>query len=130
MPTITQIFTDFDLAFSSHPNTKDLAKVKDDYAVKAAIRNLILTKYYERPFHSEIGSPVTALLFEPTTPLTIHTLRAGIIDVITNFEPRVRVDSVDILMDDDTNSCNITINFTIIGVQTLQQLDITLERTR
>jgi phage baseplate assembly protein W len=127
---ITQIFKDFDLAFSAHPNTKDLTKKRDEDAVKQALKNLILTNYYERPFHSEIGSPVRALLFELATPLTSHMMRRGIIDVIENFEPRVRVLDVNVNMKDQTNACEVSITFEIIGIQTISQLNLTLERTR
>lgn len=127
---ITQIFKDFDLAFSAHPNTKDITKKRDEDAVKQALKNLILTNYYERPFHSEIGSPVRALLFELATPLTGHMMRRGIIDVIENFEPRVRVLNVDVNMRDQTNSCEVSITFEIVGIQTVSQLNLTLERTR
>ena len=126
----TQIFKDFDLAFSAHPNTKDLVKKRDDDAVRQSIKNLILTNYYERPFHSEIGSPVRSLLFELSTPLTAHTMRRGILDVIENFEPRVRIENIDVTLNDDNNSCDISIEYTVIGLQTISRIDITLERTR
>jgi phage baseplate assembly protein W len=126
----TQIFRDFDLAFSAHPNTGDLAILKNEDAIKQAVKILVLTNFYERPFHSELGSPVRNLLFELATPLTIHTLRRAITDVIENFEPRVRVDSVDVSINDDTNGCNVTLQYTIIGLQTIQELNITIERTR
>lgn len=126
----TQIFKDFDLAFSAHPNTKDLTKKRDEDAVKQALKNLILTNYYERPFHSEIGSPVRALLFELATPLTSHMMKRGIIDVIENFEPRVKVTDVTVAMRDETNACEVSITFEIIGLQTVSQLNLTLERTR
>ena len=126
----TQIFRDFDLAFSAHPNTGDLAILKNEDAVKQAIKILVLTNFYERPFHSELGSPVRSMLFELTTPLTIHTIRRAITDVIENFEPRVRVDSVDVSVNDDSNTCNIIVNYTVIGLQTIQELNITVERTR
>jgi phage baseplate assembly protein W len=126
----TQIFKDFDLAFSAHPNTKDLAKKRNEDAIKQSIRNLILTNYYERPFHSEIGSPVRALLFELSTPLTAHTMRRGILDVIQNFEPRVSVENIDVNLNDDNNSCEISIEYTVVGLQTYSKIDIILERTR
>lgn len=127
---ITQIFKDFDLAFSAHPNTKDITKKRDEDAVKQALKNLILTNYYERPFHSEIGSPVRALLFELATPLTSHMMQRGIIDVIENFEPRVKVMDVTVNMKDQTNACSVSITFEIVGIQTISQLNLTLERTR
>ena len=126
----TQIFRDFDLAFSSHPNTKDITIKRNEDAVKQSLKNLILTNYYERPFHSEIGSPVRALLFELATPLTSHMMKRGIIDVIENFEPRVKVTDVVVNMRDQTNSCEVSIIFEIIGLQTVSELYLTLERTR
>lgn len=126
----TQIFRDFDLAFASHPNTKDLTIKKNEDAVKQSLRNLIQTQYYERPFHSEIGSPVRSLLFELATPLVTNAIRRGIIDVIINFEPRVQLQDVQVLMKDETNECDISIVYSVVGLQTLEQLDLTLERTR
>ena len=126
----TQIFRDFDLAFAAHPNTKGLAIKKNEDAVKQSLRNLINTQYYERPFHSEIGSPVRSLLFELATPLVTNAIRRGIIDVISNFEPRVQLQDVQVLMKDETNECDISISYTVVGLQTLEQLDLTLERTR
>jgi len=35
----------------------------DIQAVKRSVRNLILTQYYEKPFHPEIGSGVRGALF-------------------------------------------------------------------
>jgi phage baseplate assembly protein W len=127
---INQIFKDFDLAFASHPNTKDLVKKRDSDAIKQALKNLILTQYYERPFHSEIGSPVRALLFELATPLTAHAMQRGIEDVIRNFEPRVLLDNVNVIMRQDNNSCDVTITYTVVGLQTTEYLQLTLERTR
>lgn len=126
----TQIFRDIDLSFAAHPNTKDVSILKNEDAVNQSIKTLILTMFYERPFHSEIGSPVRNLLFELSTPLTMHTLRRGIIDVIENFEPRARVDDVSVAINDDTNSCDISVQYTVIGLQTLQELNISIERTR
>lgn len=133
MATITrtnQIFKDFDLAFASHPNTKDLVKKRDADAIKQSLKNLILTNYYERPFHSEIGSPVRALLFELATPLTMHAMKRGIEDVIRNFEPRVLLEDVSVYMRPDSNSCDVSITFTVTGLQTIEELQLTLERTR
>jgi hypothetical protein len=67
----TRTFTDLDLNFLAHPVTKDVTAKTDEQAVKASIRNLILTSNYEKPFHPEIGSPIKSLLFEPATPLTL-----------------------------------------------------------
>ena len=50
-----RIYKDLNLIFSPHPNTKDVTKKTDIDPVKQSVKNLILTKHYERPFHPEIG---------------------------------------------------------------------------
>ena len=83
----TRIYSDLDFNFTAHPVSKDVTRKYDENAVKTALKNLILTRNYERPFHSEIGSPIRALLFEPASPMLNVTLKRAIIDVINNFEP-------------------------------------------
>ena len=61
---VARIYKDLNLIFSPHPNTKDVTKKTDIEVVKQSVKNLILTKHYERPFHPEIGSNVTDILFE------------------------------------------------------------------
>lgn len=126
----TQLFKDLDLAFSAHPNTKDLAKKTNVEAVKQSLKNLLLTQYYERPFHSEIGSPVRTLLFELATPLVQQSMQRAIVDVIQNFEPRVSVEDVYVFVKDDTHEVVITVTFVMVGFDTLEELELILERTR
>jgi phage baseplate assembly protein W len=126
----TQLFKDLDLAFSAHPNTKDLAKKTNVEAIKQSLKNLLLTQYFERPFHSEIGSPVRVLLFELVTPLVQQSMQRAIVDVIQNFEPRVTVEDVYVFVQDDTNSVIISVTFVVVGFDTLEELELTLERTR
>ena len=65
MARSTRTFSDLDLNFGMHPVTRDVVLKYDDQAIKAAVKNLVLTQNYERPFHSEIGSQIRGLLFEP-----------------------------------------------------------------
>lgn len=126
----TQLFKDLDLAFASHPNTKDVAKKTNAEAIKQSLKNLLLTQYYERPFHSEIGSPIKGLLFELATPLLQQTIQRAVIDTVQNFEPRVSLEDVQVFMKDDTNEVVISVIYTVVGLTTLQELEMTLERTR
>ena len=72
---ISRTFSDIDLNFIPHPVTGDIVKKYDESAIKAAIRNLVLTSNYERPFHSEIGSQLRNLLFVPMSPITIQLIQ-------------------------------------------------------
>lgn len=126
----TRIFSDLDLNFTAHPVTKDISMRYDENAIKAAVKNLVLTQNYERPFHSDIGSPIRTLLFNLTTPMFSITLKKAISDLITNYEPRVNVLEIDVNLSIDNQSVYVTIYFTILNTVTPVKLDLVLERTR
>ena len=111
-----RIYKDLNLIFSPHPNTKDITKKTDVEAVKQSVKNLVLTSHYERPFHPEIGSNVTDILFEPMTPLTAGLLTKQISEVINNFEPRARLVSVNANPRLDRNEYEVTINFYVVNI--------------
>lgn len=126
----TRIFSDIDLNFTAHPVTGDVTHRYDENAIKSSVKNLLLTRNYERPFHSEIGSPVRALLFENPGPMFTVMLQRAIIDVINNFEPRVNI--IDVTVDDslDANAVAVTVTFKIVNTERPITLDLSLERTR
>lgn len=126
----TRTFSDLDLNFTAHPVTGDVTKKLNIEAIKQSVRNLILTKNFERPFHSEIGSQVRAVLFEPASPTTTVILKKSIEDVINNFEPRVVLDDVQVSGNIDDNAYYIKIYFRIINTETPIDVDLILKRTR
>jgi len=126
----TRTFSDLDFNFTAHPVTGDIVRRFDESAVKAALRNLILTANYERPFHSEIGSPIKRLLFEPATPMLQVMLKRAITDTVNNFEPRVELLDVGVVVSADTYTVNVSIEFRIVNTTRPITLDLTLERTR
>ena len=126
----TRVFKDLDFNFTAHPVTGDVARRYDENAIKASVKNLILTGHYERPFHSEIGSPVRQLLFDPASPMTIVALKQAITDVITNFEPRVDIIDLQVYDNIDNNAVAVTLVFKIKNTTAPIKLDLVLERTR
>ena len=126
----TRVFSDLDLNFKPHPVTGDLVRRFDDNAIKQAIKNLLMTQHYERPFHSELGSPIPAILVEPMTPLTALMIRRAIIDLISNFEPRVNLLNVEVIPSPDNNAVYCTVTFKIVNTERPLTLELMLERTR
>ena len=125
------IFKDFNLNFAKHPVTGDIAKLTDIAAVKASVKNLVMTNFYERPFHPEIGSDVRNALFENMTPQVASRLGRNIEDVIVNFEPRAELISVIVQANIDRNAYEATIKFNVVNTETDEQtLDLFLERLR
>jgi len=130
MANNTRTFSDLDLNFTKNPVTLDVTRRYDEDAVKNALKNLILTGNYERPFHSEIGSPIRKLLLEPASPMLGAMLKRTIQDVITSFEPRVNIIDIICVVASDDQTIDVTIEFTILNTTAPITLDLTLQRTR
>ena len=126
-----QLYSDIDLFFGPKNGSKDVNKVTNFTAVKRSVRNLILTNFYEKPFHPEIGSGVRDILFEPMTPITAYVLTMKIEEVIENFEPRARLVGVRATPNLDNNAYNVSIEFYVVNAPTeLVNMEVLLERLR
>lgn len=126
----TRTFSDLDFNFTRHPVTNDVSMKYDEQAIKQSIRNLVLTQNFERPFHSEIGSQIRGLLFEHALPMTTILLERAISDTILNFEPRVKLISVEASYTPDENGVNVTIIFSIVNTIRPITVNLVLTRTR
>ena len=118
-------YRDLDLFFSRKNGTNDITKITDIEAVKRSIRNLVLTNFYEKPFHPEIGSGIRDMLFENMTPITAVVLARKVEDVIENFEPRARLIGVRALPNLDRNEYEVTIEFFVVNTPT-ELVDMTV----
>ena len=135
-------FKDIDLDFGRHPITNDVNTVEDAIAIKRAVKNLVQTNFYERPFHPELGCGVRGLLFENYTPVMNVYLKRKIEECLINNEPRIELTGIMINGDDfeneaavssqniDENKLDVDIHFDIIGVPNPQSVNITLQRVR
>ena len=116
---------DLDLFFSRKQGSGDVIRITDVEAVKRSVRNLVLTNFYEKPFHPEIGSGVRDMLFENMSPLTAVVLAKKVEDVIENFEPRARLIGVRALPNLDRNEYEVTIEFFVVNTPT-ELVDMTV----
>ena len=127
----SRVYKDLNLNFSTNPITQDVTAVTDVNAVKRSVRNLLLTNHYDRPFHPEIGSNVQALLFENFGPITGNQLSRQIEELIANFEPRARVESVECFPLPAVNTYDIRIYFYVENLPAeLQEFQTLLEAMR
>lgn len=122
-------FVDIDLNFSLHPISSDIGKRVDGNAIATSVKNLVLTNMYDRPFHPEISSQVSSLLFENFTARTEATLQRAIRYVIENFEPRVEIVYINIDSDPDNNDLTVELAFNVVGLTETIVTQFTLERT-
>ena len=121
-------YKDLDLNFRAHPVTKDVLKKTGDAAITTALRNLILTNRYEKPFQPIYGSRVRGLLFENVSFIVANLLQTEIEQTIKAFEPRVTLDAVRVTANNESNGYSVTIRFYINNVESPQIINLFLEK--
>ena len=127
---INRIYSDIDLNFLAHPNTGDVSKKYDVDAVKQALKTLILTNFYERPFQPKLGSPVYGMMFENIDVPSANSLKLRLELLISQYEPRVRAQEVTVVPLYDENSFRVSIYFYVVGVRDPVTFSTILKRTR
>ena len=125
---VSRQFKDLDLRFTRHPLKKDVSKNLDQVAVIYAIKNLILTNHYEKPFNPDYGSTIFDYLFAQGDQQTELDLNEEIADVIRKYEPRVTVVSIDSKIDENSG-IEVTIEYYVQNSTELQTLTTNITRT-
>ena len=121
---------DLDLSLKIHPIRKDIIPLKDDAAIKNAVKNLIITNAFERPFGDDKGANLRALLFEPSGFMTEIGLKDAVKRVIEKYEPRVRVNQVIVIDNSESNEYILTVIFRIKEFDFNSNVEIVLRRLR
>jgi len=130
MATINKIYSDIDFTFTKKPVTADVALSYDAQAVSRSIRNLLNTQNYDRLFNPDLGSQITALLFENISPTVASTLEIMISNMIKTYEPRATPQSVNVSSLPEKNSYSVSITFYIENATLPTTTTILLERNR
>lgn len=127
----SQGFKDISLSFKRHPITNDILPLKNEDAIKRSVQNLVRTQIGEVFFNDLIGTRVEQALFELANSDYVDPIKNEIETVITNFEPRVLLQRVNVNSFPDQNAIDITIDYDIVGLSTpSQSLNFILEPTR
>lgn len=124
------IYADLNTFFYVHPVLNDIKPITDIEAVKASVKNLILSSKYDRPFHPELGSGINQLLFENASVFTAMSIRQEIERVLSDYEPRIDQLKVEIFDDLDRNAYMVTIGFNVIYVNAETEITFYLNRLR
>ena len=124
-------FADLDLKFASNPVTKDVSIKYDSDAIRRAVKNLVLTDNFERPFKPGIGANIRAILFELTDEDLTDEIALRVEKLLENFEPRIEDVRVEVSEDTlDSNALNVTIYYNIKNDPRPQELDVVVNRIR
>lgn len=123
-------FKDISLTFNPSPISGDLTTISDERSINNAIKNLILIRPNEVPFQRDIGSNVTALLFEFNDSSTADIIEQEIIRTIKFNEPRVVIQEVRVDNNPETYNFTATIKYKIVGRETVFTVQQILTPTR
>lgn len=95
--------------------------------IRESIRVVLMTEPGERLRLPQFGAGLGRFLFEPNIVAT-HTLIAERInDALTRWEPRIRVEAVDVVAErGDAEAAVATIRYRLIATQALERVSLTV----
>ena len=125
----TKLYSDIDLTFAVKPSG-EIFKKTDAAAVKQAIKNLMLTNYFEKPFQPRFGANLRDLLFDLADDDAEEDIEERCINAINVFEPRAQALNVTAIAKPDRNSIAVVVEFRVINTEELVKFTSTLARLR
>ena len=125
----TKIYKDIDLTFAAKASG-DIFKKTDAAAVKQAVKNLMLTNHFEKPFQPRFGANLRDLLFDLADEDAEEDIEERCINAINVFEPRAQALNVTAIAKPDRNSISVTVEFRVINTEELVKFTSTLARLR
>ena len=117
MSLTSKSFRDFSLTFEKNAVTNDILALKNEAAIKEAVKNIVLYNFYEKPFNPFFGGNIIGLLFENSTPSMELEIKNRIEQSIETQEPRVTAVTVDVDFEEDQNDLKVGINYLILGIK-------------
>jgi phage baseplate assembly protein W len=127
--TRTKLYKDIDLTFANK-TSGEIFKKEDAAAVKQAVKNLILTNYFEKPFQPLFGGNLREMLFDLADDDAEEDIEERIKNAIGVFEPRAQALNVTAIATPDRNSIRVTVEFRVINTQETVTVTTVLARLR
>ena len=128
---VSRAFKDISLSFKKHPVTNDVTVLRNEDAIKRSVINLTRTRINERFFNELIGTSIGDALFENMDSGLEAALEEEIGTLLKNYEPRIELNSVYVVADEDSNALNVQIDYDIVGLPIpSQNIEFLLQPTR
>lgn len=123
-------WVDFDMAFKTHPKTKDIILKKSISSINQNIKNLLLLKKYSKAFYPNVYTRLHELLFENYTPLVEYDLKESIRNIIEAYEPRVTLNRIDVNFVESDYKLEINLSYRILSINIIVDYSFILKRER
>ncbi|MCW7541373.1 GPW/gp25 family protein [Aquabacterium sp. A7-Y] len=93
--------------------------------IRESIRIILMTEPSERLRLPQFGAGLGRFLFEPNTAATHALIAERIRDALARFEPRVRVQAVDVTADqEDPHAAMATLTYRLVATQALERVSL------
>ena len=131
MRILNNTFSDFPMFLSKNYFTNDINLKKDSLCIKESIKNIVLTRFGERPFDLNFTGYIYDLLFENVVESTTGQYKVHLANVINLYEPRVNVTDISINLDQNNKlTINVEITYENRLLERIETITISVERTR
>ena len=128
---VSKGFKDISMTFQTNPLNSDLIALKNENAIARSVRNIVFTLPGEKFFDEDFGSRISRTLFENVDDISASIITDEIRQSINNYEPRVRLISVNSYPNFDNNAYDVVIVYEIIGADVpIQELQFILQPSR
>ena len=128
---ISRAFKDISLSFSRHPVTNDIVVLKNEDAIKKSVVNLCRTKLNERFFNDLLGTRIEESLFDLNNDDIASILETEIETLLENYEPRITLNDVSAVAQQESYDLYIRIGYVITGLPfPPQNIEFLLQPTR
>ena len=125
----SRAFKDFDLTFRKNPVTNDVNTIKNEVAIKEAVKNIVRYNFYEKPFLPNYCGNITGALFELYAEGQSSLIETQIKNIINLYEPRVVCYRVKAKFDERANDLAVEIYYLITGLpNVIDNLEVILKR--
>lgn len=125
-----KIYKDIDLSFINRPSG-DVYKKQDAGAVKQAVRTLLLTNRFEKPFQPGFGANLRSLLFELVNDPDLEVeIEEQVRTTVARYEPRAEVLNVRPTVRPDNNEVSVTVTFKVINTEEVVTFTTVFSRLR
>ncbi len=105
-----------------------LAWSEGEENIRQAIRIILMTERQERLLQPEFGGGLNHYLFEPNTVATRHQILDSIQKALARWEPRIRVEHIQVEADpDDPQAAIATITYKLVATQSTERVSLSVQ---
>jgi len=123
------IYKDIDLSFTAN-NIGNVFKKTETAAVKQAVKNILTSNRFDKPFDPDFGVDLRSYLFELADENTAGELIERIKSTIEAYEPRAIIRKIDVKSEISKNSLTILLKFQVRNTDQTVSFETTVSRLR